>query len=81
MQKSVLDQVLEAIETSGKSIRQISRESGIHRNTIFSWFHKKSVPTVLNAEAVLNTIGYNITLNREGGVNERSIEKNSNYPL
>jgi DNA-binding phage protein len=52
------------ILTSGKSISQISRESGVKRTTIGSWINRTTSPTVFNAEAVLNTIGYTLILSR-----------------
>lgn len=62
MQKSIVYEILEAIHKSGKSVNQISLESGVSRTTISSWVCGKASPTIFNAELVLNTIGYTLIL-------------------
>ena len=71
MPKSILDSIICGILRSEKSVQQISRESGVNRNTISSWINQNTSPSIANAEAVLNTIGYTLTLreleNADGG--------------
>lgn len=62
MPNDIIEIILETICNSGKSINQIAKESGVNRNTISSWFDGKSMPTVFNAQVVLNSIGYTLTL-------------------
>ena len=62
MPNDIIEIILETICNSGKSINQIAKESGVNRNTISSWFDGKSMPTVFNAQMVLNSIGYTLTL-------------------
>jgi DNA-binding phage protein len=61
----IIDLILKTICNSGKSITQIAKESGVNRNTISSWFDGKSMPTVFNAQMVLNSIGYTLTLKEQ----------------
>lgn len=77
---SVLDEVLEVIRLSGKSVNQMSKESGVSRSTICDWFRGDTSPTLQNAEAVLNAIGYTITL-KEMGKENASNKKGSNHTL
>ena len=72
MPNSILDLILVAIKSSGKTIAQISEKSGVNRNTISSWFYGKSSPTVFNAEAVLNTIGYTLILEKRENFDGRN---------
>lgn len=62
MPNDIIEIILETICNSGKSINQIAKESGVNRNTISSWFDGKSMPTVFNAQMVLNSLGYTLTL-------------------
>lgn len=62
MQMSALDLVVDTIRRSEKSVNQMSIESGVSRSTIGDWFRGATSPTLQNAEAVLNTIGYTLTL-------------------
>lgn len=65
MPNDIIEIILETICNSGKSINQIAKESGVNRNTISSWFDGKSMPTVFNAQMVLNSIGYTLTLKEQ----------------
>lgn len=67
MPNEIIDLVLKKIGDSGKSINQIAKESGVSRNTISAWFDGKSMPTVFNAQLVLNVIGYTLTLKEREG--------------
>jgi transcriptional regulator with XRE-family HTH domain len=62
MPNDIIEIILETICNSGKSINQIAKESGVSRNTISAWLHQKSMPTVFNAQMVLNSIGYTLIL-------------------
>ena len=62
MQRSTLDLVVDTIRRSEKSLSQLSTESGVSRSAISDWFRGTTSPTIQNAEAVLNTIGYTLTL-------------------
>lgn len=62
MPNDIIEIILKTICNSGKSINQIAKESGVNRNTISSWFDGKSMPTVFNAQMVLNSLGYTLTL-------------------
>ena len=66
MKKTIHDDILQTIRRSEKSINRISKESGVSRSTIGDWLNKRSLPTVFNAEAVLNTIGYTLILKKTG---------------
>lgn len=65
MPNDIIELILETICNSGKSINQIAKESGVNRNTISSWFDGKSIPTVFNAQMVLNSLGYTLTLKEQ----------------
>lgn len=65
MPNDIIEIILETIRNSGKSINQIAKESGVSRNTISAWFDEKSMPTVFNAQMVLNSIGYTLTLKEQ----------------
>lgn len=67
MPNEIIDLVLKKIGDSGKSINQIAKESGVSRNTISAWLDGKSMPTVFNAQLVLNVIGYTLTLKEREG--------------
>lgn len=67
MTNEIIDLILKTICNSGKSINQIAKESGVSRNTISAWFDEKSMPTVFNAQMVLNSIGYTLTLKEQEG--------------
>ena len=64
MPNKTVNLILKAIKDSGKSVNQIATESGVNRNTISAWFDGKSMPTVFNAQIVLNSIGYTLTLKK-----------------
>ena len=61
---SILDLIVDAIRTSEKSLKQISRESGVARSTLESWIGGHVSPSLFNAEAVLGTIGYTLILQK-----------------
>ena len=71
MCESVIETVIRIISNSEKSIRKISRESGVARSTIESWIRSGVSPSILNLESVLTTIGYTLILQKteisEGG--------------
>lgn len=56
---------LDLIRNSGKSINQIAKDSGVQRTTITAWLSGRSMPTLFNAEQVLGSIGYTLTLNEK----------------
>lgn len=65
MPSEIIDLVLKKIGDSGKSINQIAKESGVQRTTITAWLSGRSMPTLFNAEQVLGSIGYTLTLNEK----------------
>ena len=65
MPNEIIDCILKSIRKSNKSIKQIAKESGVSRNTISAWFNGNSMPTVFNAQMVLKTIGYTLTLEEQ----------------
>jgi len=69
MNESILDKIIDIIRTSNKSIHEIARESGVSKSAIAQWLNGESAPTVLNAEAVLHTIGHTLILKNMGELN------------
>lgn len=65
MPNKTVNLILKAIQDSGKSINQIAKESGVQRTTITAWLSGRSMPTLFNAEQVLGSIGYTLTLNEK----------------
>lgn len=59
------EEILDLIRNSGKSINQIAKDSGVQRTTITAWLSGRSMPTLFNAEQVLGSIGYTLTLNEK----------------
>ena len=59
------EEIIDLIRNSGKSINQIAKESGVQRTTITAWLSGRSMPTLFNAEQVLGSIGYTLTLNEK----------------
>lgn len=44
----------------GITMKQLSKKSGVHNATIGRWFRHE--PTMLNYEACLNVLGYNLKI-------------------
>lgn len=71
--KALTDEVTEIIikESNVKSIRKMAQESGVSHSTISKWINKKAVPTIDNAQYVLQTIGYDLKVQlKEEAFNE-----------
>lgn len=81
MPNSILDELLQAIRSSGMSLNQISKLSGVNRSAIAAWLRGEASPTVQNAESVLIVIGYRFTLTQIRGENGTNDEKRSSDSL
>lgn len=53
----ILKEFKEEILKSGKSVAEISRLSGVSASSIFTWLKEDILPTLTNAEKVLNSLG------------------------
>lgn len=54
--------LIRIIKSSKKSLRVISLESGVPQHTIENWLYTNKVPSIENAIAVLQTLGYILTV-------------------
>ena len=63
--KSLTDEVIDVIATQDKSIDSIARQSGVGASTIRGWLNNGKTPTLQNAQWVLKTLGYTITIEKE----------------
>lgn len=57
-----IDELMTLIESSGKNIPQIERDSGVAKSTMYSWRRGRRTPTVQHIEPVLNAIGFTLVL-------------------
>jgi transcriptional regulator with XRE-family HTH domain len=51
-------------QSRGLSLNQVARAAGFSRNDIRRWEHGQHVPSVLNFQAVINALGYELRLVR-----------------
>ena len=63
---SILARLRQAREAEGMTKRELARAVGFSENDISRWEHGWHVPGVLNFEAVVNALGYNLTLTKRG---------------
>lgn len=61
----ITDKVVELIVSQDKSIDSIARQSGVGASTIRGWLNNGKTPTLQNAQWVLKTLGYTITIEKE----------------
>lgn len=54
--------LIRIIKSSKKSLRIISLESGVPQNTIENWLYTNKVPSIENTIAVLQALGYKLTI-------------------
>ena len=61
----ITDKVISVIESEGKSVESIAKRSGVGASTIRGWLNNGKTPTLQNAQWVLKTLGYTITIEKE----------------
>jgi DNA-binding phage protein len=67
MRCKLLEQLLELVRKNG--IRKTARDTGICLRTIEDWLYKSQSPSLVNAERVLNALGYEIAIVKaQGGI-------------
>lgn len=54
--------IYRGIEESGKTIKQVAKESGVAESSINDWFARGRLPSLRNYMAVANSIGLEVTL-------------------
>ena len=54
--------LIRIIKSSKKSLRIISQESGVPQHTIENWLYTNKVPSIENTIAVLQALGYKLTV-------------------
>jgi transcriptional regulator with XRE-family HTH domain len=53
------------IERDGISPKDLAKRSGVDRRTVWSWTHEHRAPRIDMLEAVLNVLGYELTIRRK----------------
>lgn len=56
----MLEKLFDIIRANG--VRKTAREAGIGLRTIENWLYKGKIPSIVNAERVLEALGYELTL-------------------
>jgi transcriptional regulator with XRE-family HTH domain len=51
-------------QSRGLSLKQVARAAGFSQNDVSRWEHGEHVPSVLNFQAVINALGYEVRLVR-----------------
>lgn len=65
----ITDQVVQAIQESGISVRKIAKKAGVAASTIFGWLNREKTPRVESCQWVLIALGkkLKITENSDNG--------------
>lgn len=54
---------LEHLAASGRTVRDVASEAGLHENTIYEWRRSRLCDaSVSNLEAALNVLGYRLAI-------------------
>jgi transcriptional regulator with XRE-family HTH domain len=62
-------------QSRGLSLNQVARAAGFSQNDVSRWEHGEHVPSVLNFQAVINVLGYEVRLvQRDDRWNDASVE-------
>lgn len=60
--------ILAEIAATYRPLSEIGEKSGIHWHTIHNWKAGRSSPNLVTAEAVLNTLGYDLVIVKRGTI-------------